>query len=107
MAKRHAHANLYNDLPKKAGHICINVKPEEPGELLICGDPKGLRYLAAVLTWLADFDQAKSSCPLGSREHLHFRPGAQLDVQSCQVEICRADAKGTGELPKFMREDNS
>lgn len=63
MARTRAHANLYNDLPKEAGHIYINVKPEEPGELLICGDPKGLRYLAAVLTWLADFDQARMPTP--------------------------------------------
>jgi len=105
MAKRHTHANLYSDLPKKMGNICIHVKPEEE-PVLICGDPEGLRYLAAVLTWLADFDQARSHDPIGSREHLHFRPGAHLDVQSCCVEICRADAKGTGELPMFMREEN-
>lgn len=103
MAKSYDQASLYRDVPKKAGHICINTKPEEPGELLICGDPEGLRYLAAVLTWLADFDQTKSPYPVGSREHLHFRPGAHLDTHSRCVEICRADAKGTGELPIFMR----
>ncbi len=105
MAKSRAYTDLYNDLPKKSGRICINAKPDESGELLICGDPEGLRYLAAVLTWLAGFDQAKNPDPVGSREHLHFRPGAQLDVPSCPVEVCRADAKGTGELPNFMRQE--
>ncbi len=78
-----------------------------PLRVEIWGDPEGLRYFAAVLNWLADFDQAKNSDPTGTREHLHLMPGEQIDTWSCYVDVCRADAKGTGELPEFMIQEKS
>jgi hypothetical protein len=106
MAKSYVHINRINELPEKSGRICINTRSDDkPVEVVICGDPAGLRYFAGVLNWLADFDQTRNSDPVGTREHLHLMPGEQVDAQSCYVEICRADAKGTGELPDFMKKD--
>jgi hypothetical protein len=107
MAKRpYTHINRINELPEKAGRICIYTRADDgPVRVEIWGDPEGLRYFAAVLNWLADFDQAKNSDPAGTREHLHLMPGEQIDVQSCFVGVSRADAKGTGELPKFMKQE--
>jgi hypothetical protein len=70
---------------------------------VIIGDPKGLRYLASLLTNMADIDQNRGKDVIGSREHIHLHRNVQLGSYSCEVEICRADAKGTGELPDFMR----
>lgn len=91
--------------PEKVGNI--DIFPEiHDGRIVtisIVGDPKGLKYLAEVLNYIADFDQEENEDPEGSREHLHLHPDEQLGWHSCEVEICRADAKGIGELPKFMR----
>jgi hypothetical protein len=68
----------------------------------IIGDPDGLRYLATLLNWLADVDQEQVNMPDGEREHIHLHSETQLGRRSCEVELCRADAKGTGKLPDFM-----
>ncbi len=100
MKEPYVHINRVNELPDKGGYISIDAKRYKKAvEVRICGDPAGLRYLAEVLRWLADFDQSRNTDPIGSREHLHLTPGEQLDADSCYVEVCRADAKGTGELP--------
>jgi hypothetical protein len=68
----------------------------------IDGTPGGLRYLANMLIKLADHDQENdTNLPTGEREHIHLSPDSILGDHSCQVEICRADAKGTGELIKY------
>jgi len=96
---------IYDDIPDKKGKI--NIYPEIiDGNLItisVIGDPEGLKYLASLLTWLAEFDQNKNNDPIGSREHLHLLKDEELDWHSCEVEICRADAKGTGEYPDFMK----
>ena len=69
----------------------------------IIGDPDGLRYLSELLQALADYDQDSDNSPKGEREHVHLHSKCQLGKHSCEVEVCRADAKGTGELPEFMR----
>jgi len=95
------------DYPDKSGNI--NIYPEiVDGNVVtisIIGDPRGLKYLAELLNYLADFDQEESQSQVGCREHIHLHANEQLDAHSCEVEICRADAKGTGELPEFMRAD--
>ncbi|MBE0538003.1 MAG: hypothetical protein IH624_20265 [Phycisphaerae bacterium] len=104
MSKPYVHLNRVNELPEKDGRICI--RPETVDDIQyvsITGDPEGLRYLADALKWLADFDQNRNTDPPGSREHLHMEPGEELDSCSCYVELCRADAKGTGELPDYMK----
>ncbi|MHC4172631.1 MAG: Imm32 family immunity protein [Planctomycetota bacterium] len=91
--------------PDKSGNIDIYPKIEEGHfvSVTIIGDPKGLKYLAEFLNWLADRDQEENETPAGSREHIHLHANKQLGAHSCEVEICRADAKGTGRLPEFMR----
>ena len=105
MSKPYVHLNRVNELPERHGHICIvpKIGRNDIKYVSITGDPEGLRYLAEVLKWLADFDQNKNTDPAGSREHLHLEPGEELDSSSCYIVLCRADAKGTGEFPDFMK----
>lgn len=66
-------------------------------DILIHGDPEGLRSLATVLLKIADLDQNDIvSLPIGEREHIHLRPKIDLSNSSQQVIIGRLDAKGTG-----------
>lgn len=66
-------------------------------EVLIHGDPEGLRSLAALLLKLADTNQDNlTSLPSGAREHIHLRPKFDLSNSSDNVIIGRLDAKGTG-----------
>lgn len=66
-------------------------------EILIHGDPEGLRSLASVLTRLADLDQESiNTLPSGAREHLHLRSNIDLSKSSVEVIVGRLDAKGTG-----------
>ncbi len=96
-----------NIISKTADNKCgkINIYPRVEGdrsEVVIIGDPDGLRYLARLLNTLADFDQDITDAPTGSREHTHLVPETHLGYYSTPVEICRADAKGTGALPEFF-----
>ena len=90
--------------PDKEGNICIYPEIYEGrfANVIIVGDPDGLRYLAKLLNHIADIDQDKNDDPIGERAHIHIHPEFQLGDHSCEVEICRADAKGTGELPDYM-----
>ncbi|MHC4086473.1 MAG: Imm32 family immunity protein [Planctomycetota bacterium] len=92
--------------PDRSGKIDIFPEIYEGNvvSVTIIGDQKGLKYLAEVLLWLADVNQEDSDDPIGTREHIHIHRNEQLGDNSCEVEICRADAKGTGELPEYMRE---
>jgi hypothetical protein len=66
-------------------------------EILIHGDPEGLRSLATLLLQLADLDQNTiTDLPIGAREHIHLQPGRGLSNSSERVIIGRLDAKGTG-----------
>ncbi len=90
------------------GHLDIKIahnEDEDDGEviswddILIHGDPKGLRSFANLLLKLADLDQNKvSGLPVGAREHYHLRPGFELANSSIQVIVGRLDAKGTCEF---------
>jgi hypothetical protein len=65
-------------------------------EILIHGDPEGLRSLAALLLKLADLDQNNiADLPIGAREHIHLKPGHGISNSSERVIIGRLDAKGT------------
>lgn len=92
-------------LPKPKGNLDIfpQIQYGRYVSVTIIGDPNGLRHLAALLTKVADADQDQVRAPEGSRLHIHVHPDQHLGSNSCEVEICRADAKGTGELPEFMR----
>lgn len=66
-------------------------------DILIHGDPEGLRSLAALLLQLADKDQNDIlDLPEGAREHVHLRPRLELSTSSDNVIVGRLDAKGTG-----------
>lgn len=85
--------------------IIIQNEDEDDGEIkkwqeiLIHGDPEGLRSLAALLLKLADLDQNNApGLPIGAREHFHLRPGLELSNSSEAVIIGRLDAKGTGDF---------
>ena len=91
--------------PENKGKLDIysDIDEDNVQGITIIGDPDGLRYLSEVLQALADYDQDSDSSPKGEREHVHLHAKCQLGKHSCEVEVCRADAKGTGELPEFMR----
>jgi hypothetical protein len=108
-------------MAKRGSGIWVNdirVHPRIEGSLEISrnrygvfvgGDPAALRSLAELLIWIADTDQ--DSLPLqpdGERFHVHLHardaPGFNsLTPFSCETEICRLDAKGTGEFPERYR----
>lgn len=68
-------------------------------DVLIHGDPEGLRSLAAVLIKLANTNQADiAGLPDGAREHVHLIPKLDLSNSSENVIVGRLDAKGTGDF---------
>ena len=78
--------------------------------IFIGGDPEGLRSLARLLTWLASVDQESlSTQPDGERVHVHLYASDTEEFNSLTpfseaTELCRLDAKGTGEFPeKYKR----
>jgi hypothetical protein len=81
-----------------SGNISIS---EDKDKIVITGDPEGLKSLAAMLIWLANVKQELiKEMPNGYREHIHLSPGIHISHDSSETEICRLDAKGTGEFPK-------
>jgi hypothetical protein len=94
----------YEKCPRKKGKLCIFPSIEH-GKILnvrIVGDRKGLQYLASLANYLADLNLDKLNMPKGGRAHLHLKPELHMGWNSCNVEICRAEAKGTQALPSFM-----
>jgi hypothetical protein len=68
-------------------------------EILIHGDPEGLRSLAKLLIEIADLNQEEVDdkfLPVGAREHYELRPEIELADSSDKVIVGRLDAKGTG-----------
>lgn len=69
-------------------------------EVLIHGDPAGLKSLANLLIEIADCNQDKiddEQLPIGERKHIKLRPGFELSKSSDEVIVGRLDAKKTGE----------
>lgn len=77
--------------------------------VFIGGDPDALRSLATLLVWLANVDQESlPNQPAAARlhVHLHARDVAgfnSLTRFSTETELCRLDAKGTGDFPEKYR----
>ena len=68
-------------------------------EVLIHGNPEGLKSFAKLLLEIADLKQEEVEdkyLPIGAREHYHLRPGIELSKSSIEVIVGRLDAKGTG-----------
>ena len=88
-----------------AGHLDIFISENEDefeGEttkwqdILIHGDPEGLRSFAKLLTRIADLNQDDIiDLPIGAREHIHLRPNLDTSKSSIEVIVGRIDAKGT------------
>jgi len=90
------------------GHLDIFVSRNEDetegqisqwDEILIHGDPEGLKSLAKLLNEIANLNQEKVKdkyLPIGAREHYHLRPNIELSKSSVKVIVGRLDAKGTG-----------
>lgn len=66
-------------------------------EVLIHGDPEGLKSPASLLIELANVDQENlEALPTGARFHVHLRPKFELSKSSDEVVVGRLDAKGSG-----------
>jgi hypothetical protein len=88
-----------------AGHLDIFIADKEDEfegeiekwqEVLIHGDPEGLRSFAKLLNKIADFNQEnRTDLPVGAREHYHLQPNVELSKSSVAVIVGRIDAKGT------------
>jgi hypothetical protein len=77
----------------------VGGKTKTTKEILIHGDPEGLRSFAKLLNDLADLNQEEVDqkyLPAGAREHYLLRPDLELAKSSDQVVVGRLDAKGTG-----------
>jgi hypothetical protein len=67
-------------------------------EVLIHGNPEGLKSFAKLLLEIAELNQENvedKDLPIGAREHYHLRPGIELSKSSNEVVVGRLDAKGT------------
>ncbi|MFB9844489.1 Imm32 family immunity protein [Mucilaginibacter ginsenosidivorans] len=98
------------------GHLDIFVadyEDEFKGEIekwqnvLIYGDPGGLRSFARLLMKIADLNQEnEAGLPIGAREHYELRPNLELSKSSVQTILGRIDAKGTGRFyDRFVAKD--
>lgn len=106
------------DKSQISGHLDIFVTENEDvlegdkilwKEILIHGDPEGLKSLAKILIDLADLNQESiDKLPIGAREHIVLRPRFKLSTSSVDVIVGRLDAKGTGEFySSFVSKDSS
>lgn len=91
----------YSDVPAHYGTLSIapTLLNGQVVKVTIMGDSDGMDYLSDLLKYMAELDVELRNMPDGARAHFPLRPGLQLHELSCEVEICRAEAKGSGELP--------
>jgi hypothetical protein len=88
------------------GHLDIFVADNEDefeGEIikwqdiLIHGDPEGLKSFARLLTRIADLNQDDiNDLAIDAREHIHLQPNREIIKSSMEVFVGRIDANGTG-----------
>ncbi|MNR37268.1 hypothetical protein D3C85_1552730 [compost metagenome] len=92
------------------GQLDIFISHNED-ELLIHGNPEGLKSFAKLLLEIAELNQEKVDdkyLPIGGREHYHLRPGIELSKSSIGVIVGRLDAKGTGNFyDRFISKDEN
>lgn len=102
---------------KIRGHLDIFVvdnqdnfdgKIEKRQDVLIHGDPDGLRSFGELLIKIADLNQNTiPDLPIGAREHIHLQPNLDISKSSAQVIVGRIDAKGTGLFyDRYIQKDN-
>jgi hypothetical protein len=102
MGTNKAWVNSYAGSPKVEGTLEISTSKDG---VWIAGDPIALRSLAKLIVWLADVNQeSQRGIPVGERIHVHLYPNDpgfnSLTGFSENTEICRLDAKGTGQFPE-------
>jgi hypothetical protein len=88
------------------GHLDIFIATHKDGiedeainsqDILIHGDPEGLRSFAKLLIRIADLNQDDiTEIPSGAREHIHLKPDIDISKSSVEVIVGRLDAKGAG-----------
>jgi len=80
-------------------------------EVLIHGNPEGLKSLAKLLIEIAELNQEEvgnNHLPIGAREHYLLTPNIELSKSSNNVVIGRLDAKGTGDFyDRFIPKDKT
>jgi len=78
-------------------------------EVMIHGDPEGLRSFAKLLIEIADLNQeSRTDLPIGAREHYHLSPNLELSKSSVQTIVGRIDAKGTGRFyDRYIAKDSA
>lgn len=84
-------------------------KIEKWQEVLIHGDPEGLRSFAKLLMKIANLNQEDhTDIPVGEREHYHLRPDLELSKSSVETIVGRLDAKGTGRFyDRYIAKDEA
>ena len=98
--------NDYTGSPKIEGNLEISRSDDG---IFIGGDLAALRSLARLLNWIANIDQESLvTQPDGERFHVHLHTRdaegfSSLTRFSEETELCRLDAKGTGDLPEKYR----
>ena len=79
-------------------------------EVLIHGNPEGLKSFAKLLIELAELNQENIDnkfLPVGAREHYHLTSNIELSKSSVDVVVGRIDAKGTKEYyQRYIQKDN-
>ena len=95
--------NVSTGFPERKGELDIfpQITDGSVIEIVIIGTSDGLKYLAQLIEHVATIDQEGNDNPTGSRAHIHLHRDCQLGDHSCEVQISRADAKGTGESVSY------
>jgi hypothetical protein len=100
--------------PEIKGRIWVRPEIDDGHEISVWigGDPDGLRSFGELMIFLAEADQRREGVPDGEHDHFNLFPKGLhgqsygLAGGSCTVEICRADAAGTGEIyPHLLEAD--
>ncbi len=78
-------------------------------DILIHGDPEGLKSFARLLIRIADLNQDNiKDLPIGARQHIHLRPNLDISKSSTEVIVGRIDAKGTSVFyDRFVAKDEN
>jgi hypothetical protein len=99
MKKYNLKINGHLDVLTTNNHNDFEGDVEKWQDVLIHGDPEGLRSFGELLIKMADLDQnSLAALPIGAREHIHLQPDLDLSKSSVQVIVGRLDAKGTGDF---------
>ena len=101
---REAWVNYNSGYPKIVGNLEIS---SDRNGVFIGGDPSGLLSLAKLLEWIANTNQDRlENIPIGAHFHIHLYHDKTIEAFnslnefSKETQICRLDAKGTGEFPE-------